>query len=201
VLVGEVWLCSGQSNMQWTVAGSCDSDLETVAPRRIPGLRLITVPQVGTQVPQDDFDGQWVEATPESVPEFSGVGFFFGRLLHQILEVPVGLIDNAWGGSSAEAWVRRDLLEKDPAYAALMDNWRKIEATYRHEDALARHRKIVEAWKAKAAQAKATGMPTPLPPRAPIDQLKGQHRPGNLYCGVLHPIIGFGMRGAIWYQG
>ncbi|MEC8927826.1 MAG: sialate O-acetylesterase, partial [Verrucomicrobiota bacterium] len=109
VLVGEVWVCSGQSNMAWSVDRAYDPDLESLT-AKFPNIRLISVPQVGTQEPQKDFKGEWVAATPETVKQFSAVGYFFGRTLHQALDVPVGLIDNAWGGSAAEAWIRRDLL-------------------------------------------------------------------------------------------
>lgn len=201
ILVGEVWLCSGQSNMQWTLGTSCDADLELLS-SKFPRLRLISVPQVGIQEPQDDFKGQWDEATnPEVIKQFTAVGFFYGRLLHQILDVPVGLIDNAWGGSSAEAWIRRDILEKDAFYKPLMDRWQETEKTYNWEKELEKHKTAVEAWKQRVADAKAKGLRPPPPLRPPTNALTGQHRPGNLYCGVLHPIIGYGIRGVIWYQG
>lgn len=190
ILVGEVWVCSGQSNMQWTVNAAYDPDLEKLT-ADFPEIRLITVPQLGTQEIQDDFDGQWEPCTPESVGDFSAVGYFFGRQLHETLGVPIGLIDNAWGGSAAEAWVRRDVLEKDERFATYLAEWRQIEATFDFQAEM-------EKWKAAAEKAKAEGRPAPRPPR---DQLKGQHRPGNLFAGVLHPTIGYGIRGAIWYQG
>ena len=84
ILVGEVWLCSGQSNMQWSVSIIRDSDLESLS-AHYPNLRLITIPQVGTQEPQYDFKGAWESATPETSANFSAVGYFFGRRLHQIL--------------------------------------------------------------------------------------------------------------------
>lgn len=190
IVVGEVWVCSGQSNMQWAVSQSDDADLE-IATANYPNIRMITVPQTGTQEPQDDFKGQWDICTPETVGDFSGVGYFFGRQLHQSLGVPIGLIDNAWGGSAAEAWVDRKVLEADPRFAAYIEQWKNIEATFDFEKAMA-------DWRVKADAAKAAGE---TPPRAPSDQLKGQHRPGNLWAGVLHPSIGYGIRGAIWYQG
>ena len=92
------------------------------------------MPQVGTQEAKDDFNGKWEVCTPETVGQFSAVGYFFGRQLHQTLDVPIGLIDNAWGGSACEAWVRRDILEGDPKYAPLIDRWEKMEAEYASAD-------------------------------------------------------------------
>jgi len=201
ILVGEVWVCSGQSNMQWTVSGSYDADLEKLT-ANFQELRLITVPQVGTQEIQDDFNGQWEPCTPESVGDFSAVGFFFGRRLHETLGVPVGLIDNSWGGSAAEAWVRRDVLEKDKRFADYVEEWKRTEATFNFEAEMQKWKTRKDQWQKKVDEAKAAGKPAPPgPPRPPRDLLKGQHRPGNLYAGVLHPTIGFGIRGAIWYQG
>ncbi len=200
VLVGEVWLCSGQSNMQFAVGSCIDADLECLT-AKYPNIRLISVPQVGTQELQDDFRGKWELCTPETVRGFSGVGFLFGRLLHQALDVPVGLIDNAWGGSSAEAWVRRDLLEKDKRYEALMARWKQIEATYDWNKVKAAYDKKVADWQEAVKKARKEGKPLPRRPRGPRNQLTNQHRPGNLYCGVLNPLIGYGIKGAIWYQG
>jgi sialate O-acetylesterase len=200
ILIGEVWVCSGQSNMGWTVSGSWDADLE-IATAKFPNIRLISVPQVGTQEIQKDFQGQWEPCTPANVGQFSAVGFFFGRTLHQMLDVPIGLIDNAWGGSSAEAWVRRDVLEKDKRFTPLMERWKQTEATYDFEKVKAAHEKAIADWKVKVEEAKTAGKPAPQQPRAPQNQLAGQHRPGNLYAGVLAPTIGYGIKGAIWYQG
>lgn len=200
VLVGEVWVCSGQSNMQFAVSSGNDGDLEKLS-AKYPQIRLITVPQVGTQEPQDDFAGQWQVCSPETVGDFSAVGYLFGRQLHQTLGVPVGLIDNSWGGSSCEAWVRRDLLAADARYQPLLEQWARTEKTYDHDKALADYREKHAAWEARAKQAKEKGQQPSPAPRPPQNVLTGQHRPGNLYCGVLHPIIGYGIRGAIWYQG
>lgn len=190
ILVGEVWICSGQSNMQWSVSQSDDPDLEA-ATAKFPKIRFISVPQVGTQEKQDDFKGQWDPCTPETVGQFSGVGYFFGRQLHQTLDVPIGLIDNAWGGSAAEAWISREVMDADPRFANVAAQWKQTEATFDYEKAMA-------DWKVKAAEAKAAGKPAP---RAPGNVLTGNARPGNIWAGVLHPTIGYGIRGAIWYQG
>lgn len=201
ILVGEVWLCSGQSNMQWSVSQAWDADLE-IATAKYPQIRLITVPQVGTQEPQYDFKGAWQECSPATVGDFSAVGFFYGRVLHQMLDVPVGLIDNSWGGSAAEAWVRRDLLEKDARFKTLIEGWVAREKDLTNPEAKVKHEKAMADWKTKATEAKAAGIPfAARPPQGPDQILGGQHRPGNLYNGVLLPVIGYGIKGNIWYQG
>lgn len=200
VLVGEVWLCSGQSNMAWSVSNANDADLETLS-AGYPRIRMISVPQVASQTPQTEFKGQWNLCTPEIARDFSAVGFFYGRLLHQILGVPIGLIDNAWGGSAAEAWVRRDLLEADRTLKPLMERWEKTEATYDFEALTAKHKQALVQWEKAAQKAKDEGKSQPPKPRSPRNTLAGNQRPANLYGGVLHPVIGYGIRGAIWYQG
>ena len=94
VLVGEVWICSGQSNMGFNLSSVWDADLD-IAQAKFPQIRLISVPQVGTQEIQDDFKGQWEECSPANAGQFTAVGYHFGRVLHEMLGVPVGLIDNA----------------------------------------------------------------------------------------------------------
>ncbi len=165
VLVGEVWVCSGQSNMAFTVNTAYASDLTKVT-AHYPNLRMITVPRVGTQEMKDDFKGQWKLCTPENVGSFSAVGYFFGRVLDQALDIPIGLIHDSWGGSACEAWIPRRLLEEDPQYKPLMARWEKIEKEGTKQNLL-----------------------------------NGNARPGNLYNGMLNPIVGYGIRGAIWYQG
>lgn len=200
VLVGEVWMCSGQSNMGMTVGGDWKHKVETLASNH-PNLRLITVPRVGTQELQSDFNGQWESANQTNIPRFSAVGFFYGRYLHEILDVPVGLINNAWGGSAAEAWVRRESLEKDPRFAATMEGWVKREEQLQSEEAKAQYEKALADWKVKAEEAKAAGKPAPRGPASPDATLKGNARPGNIFAGVVHPTLGYGMKGVIWYQG
>ncbi|MEL6110700.1 MAG: sialate O-acetylesterase [Planctomycetota bacterium] len=191
VLVGEVWICSGQSNMQWSVAQSNDPDLESLA-ANYPNLRHITVPRVGTQEAQTSFDGAWQKTTPDTVKELTGVGYFFGRQLHQTLDIPIGLIDNAWGGSAAEAWVRRDRLQADSKYQELLGKWRETESKYDHDAAMASYKERLAKWNENKKGRR---------PAAPRNPLVGQHRPANLYNGVLYPVLGYTMRGVVWYQG
>ena len=134
ILAGDVWVCSGQSNMEWSVVDSRDADLELPAANH-PNIRLITVATAGSQKPLKDFDGKWADsALPQSVADFSAVGYFFGRDLEQIENVPIGLIDNAWGGSACEAWIRRDLMEGNPLYDPMLADWDKRVAALRRSE-------------------------------------------------------------------
>lgn len=191
ILVGEVWICSGQSNMARALNSVDNADVEIVT-ANYPEIRLISVPSVASQDPLDDFKGQWAACSPETVANFSAVGYLFGRRIHNAVGVPIGLIDNAWGGSSAEAWVPRDVLEAEGDYAAQLESWDKNTAAYTdevHATALAKFK----AWQT-------AGKPAPTQ-RAPRDPRQSQQRPANLFNGVLHPTIGYGIRGVIWYQG
>ncbi len=198
VLIGEVWVCAGQSNMQWGINNTNDADLEKAA-AKFPNIRLITVPNVGTQEPQWNFNGKWAACTPDTVGSFSAVGYLFGRQLHQTLDVPVGLINNAWGGSAAEAWVQRDKLAANEKLKPLVERWVKTEADL--PAAKADYDKKMAEWKLEADKAKAEGKPQPRQPGNPESQMTGNSRPGNIHCGVLKPSIGYGIKGAIWYQG
>lgn len=198
VLIGEVWVCSGQSNMQWAVQQANDAELE-IAAAQFPEIRLISVPQVGVQQPQWNFKGQWSVCSPATVGGFSAVGYFFGRQLHQTLGVPVGLIDNAWGGSACEAWIERGRLAADERFKPLLDRWMKTEADM--PKLVEKFSQQLEEWKAAVERAKADQKQVPRQPPNPEALLTGNSRPGNIYCGVLKPSIGYGIKGAIWYQG
>lgn len=192
VLVGEVWVCSGQSNMEWSVSNSKDADLELLTANH-PNIRILSVPKRAAQSPQTEFDGRWQACTPESIEGFSAVGYFFGRRIHQTLDVPVGLIDNAWGGSAAEAWLSTQTLAETGDYEPMLNRWQQQMKNYDYEV-------LLEEWEAKVAAWRQAGRPGRKPPE-PRDRAQGQHRPGNLYNGVLYPVIGYTMRGVIWYQG
>ena len=184
VLVGEVWICSGQSNMQWNVNSSTDPDLERAA-AKFPKIRMINFPQIGVQEPiWTHKDRQWQVCTPEAVGGFSAVGYFFARQLHQTLDVPVGMINNAWGGSACEAWIRRDILAKDEAYKPMMDRWTDMEKNFA---TLSAKKDPTEDEKKQLNGLRG--------------QMGGNHRPANIYNGVLKSHLGYGIKGAIWYQG
>ena len=110
ILVGDVWICSGQSNMEWPISRSADADNE-IAHADYPEIRLFTVPREIAVIPADDLaGGNWEECSPETVASFSAVGYFFGRHIHKETGVPVGLINSSWGGTIAETWISRETM-------------------------------------------------------------------------------------------
>jgi sialate O-acetylesterase len=197
VLVGEVWFCSGQSNMEWSLADTRDADLE-IPTANHPEIRFITCGNQGSQTPVDDFDGKWEVCSQYSAPWFSAIGYYFGREIQKHEKVPVGLIDNSWGGSSCEAWIRRDKLEGNPLYDQTLAKADELAAE-QDQDALFNRR--VADWMKRAAAAKAAGQPEPGDRPWLRDNVNGQIRPCNLWNGRIEPIMPYAIRGAIWYQG
>lgn len=122
VLVGEVWLASGQSNMEWEVEDSKDAALEIAAANH-PSIRLGTVSLVVGLAPAETVNVTWAECQPSTIPKFSAVAYYFARELHQSLGVPVGIMDAAWGGTPVEAWMSLENLQSDPAFAPVFDRW------------------------------------------------------------------------------
>jgi sialate O-acetylesterase len=194
ILVGEVWVCSGQSNMEMAVKGVVNADAE-IAAAKFSQIRLYTVTRKPSDTPLKDLQAQWKECTPENIPGFSAVGYFFGRDIHKALNVPVGLIHTSWGGTAAELWTRRAVLENLPEtklafenYQKAVDNFPKVEESFK---------KAEEAYKANAAKLKADGKTVPPAPRAPRKPMM----PSCLYNGMIAPLIPYAIRGATWYQG
>ncbi len=114
VMVGEVWICSGQSNMEMTPEWGLVNKDEEIYNAHYPRMRFFFIPRHKSDAPQDDTPGYWTECTPQTMRRFSSVGYFFGRELLQNLRVPVGLIYSNWGGSPVETWIRDSLIESDP---------------------------------------------------------------------------------------
>jgi sialate O-acetylesterase len=201
VLIGEVWLCSGQSNMRFTLDRDWNGDVEAAA-SRLPAIRLLRLPNVSSEELRSDIKGEWTTTTPETARKFSAIGFLFGRYIHEIVGVPVGLIDNAWGGSAAEAWIRRSALEGDPRFAPLMARAQEQDEYAASPEAKAAYAALLAQWDTAVVEAKAAGRAAPRKPADPAGPWRiGHHRPGNLFAGVLHPTLGYGLKGVIWYQG
>ncbi|QIF05212.1 sialate O-acetylesterase [Roseimicrobium sp. ORNL1] len=209
VVVGEVWICSGQSNMQWSVKSSNDSDKE-IADANHPNIRLFTVPNVAQDEPQKVVAGTkgWLVCTPENIPSFTGVGYFFGRELQTKLDVPIGLINTSWGGTRAEAWTSKPALEAVPSLKAIITGWDEFFKTYDAAKAKEQYEAAAKVQNEKIAQIKeenakpgAAQKPVPNAPGAFQDQTKSQHRPAVLFNAMIAPLVPYAVKGAIWYQG
>ena len=200
VLVGEVWLCSGQSNMDFQLSRAANAK-EAVAAAGDPELRLFTVPRSVMDTPQADAPGTWKESSPETAAGFSAVAYFFGRDLRRTLKVPVGLINSSVGGTPAEAWTSHAALEKDPALKAVLERYAESLKNYDPAAAAERRKQALARQKQAVAKAKAEGKPAPAAPRAQTDPRTGTGRPSCLYNGMIAPLQPFAIAGAIWYQG
>jgi sialate O-acetylesterase len=160
VLIGEVWVCSGQSNMEMPVQGFASQPilgaLNTIANGNNPNIRMFTVTKKTSIEPLNDFTGKWEVSEPATVGEFSATAYYFGLMLNKTLNVPIGLINTSWGGTRIEPWIS--------------------EAGFKNFD-----------W-------------AKMPEKKPVENLSPQI-PTVLFNAMINPIVGYGMRGAIWYQG
>jgi len=197
VLIGDVWIASGQSNMVWSVQRSDNAEAEA-ASADYPRLRLFKVALKVADEPKDDLEGSWRAATPDSVPGFSAIGYFFGRELHKETGVPFGIIQTAWGGTPAQSWTSHDTLKSDPSLQPVFDGWGEILAKYPAEQA--KFKQAQKMWRMQAARAKLARKELPRQPRAPIGP-GHHHSPSGLYNAMIAPLTPFAIRGAIWYQG
>ena len=198
VAVGEVWLCSGQSNMTFTVGEAQNARAEIEA-AKFPLIRHYTVTRSAVDQPADEVAGTWVVCSPESVADFTAVGYFFARDIQRELGIPVGLIHSSWGGTYIESWMSEETLRKDPAFAVVLK--RREEFLAQYPQAMDRYTAALAEWKALAAAEQAAGRKFTEPePRSPIGP---GHRnlPTNLYNGMIRPRVPYGLRGVLWYQG
>lgn len=208
VMLGEVWLCSGQSNMEFGVGNGNNAQAEIAAANH-PGIRLLMVQNHWTPLPQEDMDGTWKVCTPETIAEggwqgFSAAGYFFGRELNEKLGVPVGLIEADWGGTRIESWTPP---EGFAAIPALKQDYERLQMgdprTDLHRERLQQTLDEYDKWLQAAHQALADKGLVPTVPTYPTELL-APHDVQNataLYNGMIHPLEPFAMRGAIWYQG
>ena len=132
ILFGEVWVCSGQSNMQWSVSASKDSEAE-IAAANYPKIRLFYVPRVASGLLQNDVDADWYETNPETIANFSAVAYYFGRKLYKNLDVPIGLINTSWGGTRIEPWTPPAGFATVPALESISKEIQEADATYRQQ--------------------------------------------------------------------
>jgi sialate O-acetylesterase len=201
VLVGEVWVCAGQSNMSWGLIEARDAQQE-IAAANYPAIRHFGVRLNFQDSPQDKVEGQWQVCNPGSAAYFSAVAYFFGRDLHRDLHVPVGLIHASSGGSYAEAWTSWPVLLADADFRPIIERHNvRLLKWGREIEAFARE---FAAWQPAAEKAvPGGGQPPPFPSTTALahNPLSDWDMASTLYNGMLAPLAPYAIRGAIWYQG
>lgn len=218
ILIGDVWVLGGQSNMEFPISRVQDGALE-IASANFPDIRMLTVPQLPNAEPIKSFprqwqwsgwskrhypQGFWEECSPETVTELSAIGYVFARRLHMATRVPIGVIDTSIGGTTLETWTPRSAIAplEEPAVKALVANWAQQIAEFDpHADLaqrVARHHEWVKRMTDQGKQIPADRVtPTDLRPGPVMDR----NRPGNCYNGLIAPLEGLAVKGAIWHQG
>lgn len=209
ILVGEVWFCSGQSNMAWTVQNSMNP-AEELAAANFPFIRHFRMANTRDEQPLNTTEslGSWAPVLPgtahdgdkpTSARAFSAVAYFFAREIHQKLGVPVGVINSSVGGTTIEAWTSTAALEKSPWWPGIQQRWRERLDAY--PALYAKYEQQLAEWKKAEAQASVDGKKmtgrAPRPPEGP----GSRWMPGGLFNGMVQPAIPYAMRGFIWYQG
>jgi len=186
VVVGEVWICSGQSNMEWPMSGSFEAEKDIAASAN-PNLHLFTAPRLKADAPVDDVKANWEQCDPETVKKFSAVAYYFGRDLQKARGVPVGLIHTSWGGSPAEVWIREGVLAANPAY--------KRDILDGYTGQLKGFQAGLAKWEKESEELKKEGkQPTDRKPSPPW-------KAAELFNGMIAPLIPYAIKGATWYQG
>jgi len=208
VLVGEVWLCSGQSNMDFTVAKTekfyfcgVTNEAQEVAAAHYPLIRMFTSDSARSYAPRDDILGSsWKVCTPENVREFCAVGYFFARDLQKEIKVPIGILTLTYGASTAQAWMRREALAANPRLKPMLEEFdADVKRAASETNRIAREAKL-KKWEQAQASAKAAGKAAPKRPKV-FEPEQDQHSPTVMFNGVIAPVIPFAIRGVLWYQG
>lgn len=198
LLVGDVWLCSGQSNMGFNLSRS-ESGPADIPLANYPSIRALSVPQTPSATPADSARVTWQVCEPERIGGVSAVAFYFARELHKELGVPIGIIVSSWGGTQIESWMSDAALKADANYQAILARWQKVVEGVPEE--MRRHEVRLERERVAKAKAEAEGVPyTGKPPREP-EGLVSRWTPSGLYNGMIHPFVPMALRGIIWYQG
>jgi sialate O-acetylesterase len=207
VVVGEVWLASGQSNMDFSVSkkrawyAGVNNEEQEIATANFPGIRMFNGALVMRDTPQRTVGGQWLVCTPEHVPGFSAVAYFYARDVHKALRVPVGIVRLAYGGSTAEAWIRREALTGVPELKPMVERFDSSNRVFKASVTnWARFEQDRTAWEEGYALSRAEGSRYGVPINK-ADPSQDNHNPTVLFNGMINPVVPYAIRGVIWYQG
>ncbi len=197
ILVGEVWLCSGQSNMALTVSQAMNANQE-ISEANYPEIRQFTVFRKVSGQPESNLRGRWTVCTSDKAGGFTAVGYFFAREIYKALKVPVGIISVSVGDTPAAAWTQWEAMDKDPNLEPILQRFKQDCAG--SEEKLKDYRKALEELKKKIEEAKAAGTKPPNGIGEPMHDMNFR-RPSGLFNGMIHPLVPYAIRGVLWYQG
>jgi len=208
VLVGEVWICSGQSNMRLPLK-ECTGGTTETANAKFDRIRILSVPDGYSSTPQFTFKSRWAVCSPQTIGGFSGAGYFFAKEMHRALDVPVGVIDSSLGWSPGEAWVPTSVLESSPITKPIIDRQRGLAGQF--ESLESDYQKQLALWKAHRSEIQAKEKANPAGTTQPADDLGPRPRrvfgidprlrPSEPYNAMMAPLIPFRIAGVVWYQG
>ncbi|MDA0324278.1 MAG: sialate O-acetylesterase [Verrucomicrobia bacterium] len=198
ILIGEVWLASGQSNMEWPL-NKCGAQMAEAESAEDPHLRLAWVSRATAPLPAESVKTSWRSATKSTALTFSAVGYFFGRELRKTTQVPVGVIQSAVGGTPAEAWTPIEFLEAESDFAKAVNSRKEYPNWY--PKLLAKYEKDKVAYDLALAEAEKTGAKPPKKIREPHTPEKNPNLASVLWNGMIYPLVPYPIRGVIWYQG
>ena len=199
VVVGEVWLASGQSNMEWSMQSTRGYEEEKAKPAN-PLIRHLRVDHVGADLPADRVrHSGWLVAAPDTVGSFTGVGYYFAQSISEKLQVPVGIINASWGGTAIESWIPEPVLRTTRGWPALNRQWQAAMQSWSRK--YAEQPALEAAWQKAQEEFRTKGTPITMPwPRPPMGPGSG-FAPARLFNGMIAPFVPYALRGAFWYQG
>ena len=198
ILIGEVWVGSGQSNMQFSLTQSINGQQE-IENAKFPKMRLFTIPLVSAGTPLKDVDAQWVECSPDTVAGASALLFYFGHEIHKQMDVPVGLITAAWGSTRIQSWIAPQGYEAIRELGGEKKEW--LSMLNKHSENLAIYAEQKKAYDLAVKATNVVESSPSAPPNPPIHPLNNNFQHTGVYNGMIHPIVPFGIRGLVWYQG
>lgn len=207
VLIGEVWLASGQSNMEWRVANSANAK-EEIASGNDPLLRVFVSTNVATSEPKYNLPGSWKHTAPKNTGNFTAVGYYFAKKIRAEIGVPVGIIECAWGGKPVESFISESAIKALPEAKGLIEkktnaikNWNPKAVNAQFEKQKTEFQKKLAEWNAKVETQTEKKGKRPRGPRKPTDPSVNPSLHSTIYNGMINPLVGYGARGALWYQG
>jgi len=198
LLAGDVWLASGQSNMEFKLRRAAGADAE-IPKAKHDSIRLFKVGRQIAKEPAPDVRGEWQQCTPETAADFSAVAYYFARDIHEVTGVPIGIICASWGGTPGEAWLAPEITRNNPDYAALYAEWDDYRKNY--PAIKKQYDEDMAAYEKRLAEPRAPGEKLPTKPLSKPDPDENHKYPGVLFNGMISPLAGLPIKGFLWYQG